>query len=805
MNQQIPQHQAIYPSEQISLKEILGLFIRRWYLFAIGLVIALPTGFFYAKSLVSSHEVKGKMLMSNKSRDNRRTKEILEDFGYFRPAEGIEDKIEILTSHSSVQRAVKKIPWQVAYYEDHLLGASRIAPWFVPFQIKVDSTSPQLVNVPIYVKRVNKGQFKFWVDVEEADLEDPMTGERVRKVGNVQFEITNEKLSSVVKNEYISLSVMTDPLNKVEENKTYIIKIRSLGKLVSDFKEGLTVETVSEESNVIDLYMSSPVPTEAERFLNTLMQSHIDFDLEKRKQEGEKTLSFIDQQLSEVAMQLRNAEDELAGYQVSSSVVNVDASAEVLNQQLLTQQQRQSELEVKLRYYRSIKQRLIQNESNGRIPVPSTNSIADPLLKNLLVQLTDLADERSTYEFSVTENNSNLDRINLKIQRVKESLLDNLDNGIATLETEIEAVNDQIQGIYGNLSMLPGRGKRLNQLDRNYESVNKTYNVLMEKRVEGAISLSNLSSDYQVIDAAQSTGNVSGLSTGLVMIIALMLGLGLPAGITLVLNFLDDRLRTYHDVKRATPIPLLGTIIKSKLPSKVIDGDSADSPLGECFRALRVHIYKQLGTLGVPRDQGVLIAITSTWSGEGKSFTSANLASSFGLAGYKILLIDLDMRNSSQQEYFHHDNSIGISRYLSEPNVYPWRKLLKVLPKQGIDLLPAGPATYNSLDLLDTDAFTKLLEEARQAYDYVLLDLPPTGQTSDFIMVSPKVHFSLYISKHSTVKAADLERINELYKQGDAGRIGLVINQVANPAHFRLGDSEYYGYGRKRKNAYAYS
>ncbi|RMG72200.1 MAG: hypothetical protein D6722_05810, partial [Bacteroidetes bacterium] len=432
-------------------------------------------------------------------------------------------------------------------------------------------------------------------------------------------------------------------------------------------------------------------------------------------------------------------------------------------------------------------------------------NINDPFLQSLMGKLTELVSERAELDFSVTADNPNIDRINLEISRVKSSLLENINNRVSSTEFELESVEDQIRTANGRLSRLPRNERMLTQMGRTYESINELYSYLQKKKTEAEIALANLTVDLMIIDPARYTGKESRNSRMLIMALALILAIGLPAGFLVVLSYFSDKVSTYQELKKATPIPVLGTVIKNDDGLEVIKQSTSYSPLAECFRAVRVHIYNKLTNKREKIDvseRGILLGVCSTWSDEGKSFCAANLAASFGIGGYNTLLVDLDLRNPSQPEYFRYPRQMGISNGLLGPERSHWKKWIIKDVESQIDILPAGPHLPNSIDLLDTGAFEELIEELPLHYQYVIVDLPPIMQASDYMLVEKWLDFTAFVVRHQQTRLQDLERINELFEQERIGKIGLLINHVANPAQFRHGDASYYTYGKKYAKVY---
>lgn len=778
--------------ESISIKELIGKAVANWYLFAIALGVLLPLAYLYSQTLVKATEVRAKLSLSDKSTDQLASNEGLKELGILEQYSDLEDKIQVISSYALIEDAVEKIPFEVAYYEEKLFNSIQVYRQQSPFYVIIDSTKPQLLDVPFSVSQSAQG-FKLTFEIEEqGSIYNIRTGDKVRGLGPMEMEIFSDE-NGMVTSDFLNVEIIPNVTAGGGVEEGYAFKIRSNDKLVESFKKGLSIESVSDESSVVNLSSFGTIPWEHEMFLNSLMETYIESEVQKRYNKGRSTLDTITKELYVLEDSLMRVQQRRADFQASRGIAGIEGASATLYNQQFVMKDRVSNLRVQKARYQTMLSSM-RSASNDPAMMPSTQDVDDIVLKDLLGTMSSLVNQRADLAGTATQNSRQIQELDRRIQQTRNSIIGNIRNRIASIDIELQETSSQLGQVTGQLSTIPGASSQITTIADQIERIHEQYDRLSEKRSELLIALANLDVNYFVIDKARITKNKTGTSKGVVMIGAFILALGLPIGYIFLTSFFNDNVLTYKDLRKHTKIPVLGMIIKNDTPYPTLRPDTTDSALAECFRALRIHIYKNIPDEA--RDQIRVIGAVSTWSGEGKSFCAANMAASLSMAGYKTLIIDLDLRNPNQTRHFDYEPERGVSSTLPGARHADLDSLIQPTHIPSLDIVAAGPVYHNPLDLFDGPAFRSLIDQARDKYDYVILDLPPIAQASDYLLVSEFLDYTLYVLRHHVTKVGDLDRINELHSEGKVKQIGLVMNGVANPSYFRYGDMSYYNIGR---------
>jgi capsular exopolysaccharide synthesis family protein len=294
-----------------------------------------------------------------------------------------------------------------------------------------------------------------------------------------------------------------------------------------------------------------------------------------------------------------------------------------------------------------------------------------------------------------------------------------------------------------------------------------------------------------IIDEARSTNVPIKPKKDIIFIIGLLVGLGLPSLYLILLLTLDSRIKNLDDLRKATPIPLIGTIPHhGEVKQLVLEGNS-NSPIAEAFRSVRTNLaFLVRKDAEKAKDLGSVIQLTSTMGSEGKSFCSINLASSLAMGGLKTIVVGLDLRKPKLAEYFNVSNKIGASSVLAGLET-----LDKAVMNSGLgnmDILVAGPIPPNPSELLMSKALEEMIQELRKAYEYVIIDCPPIGLVTDSLIVSDHADTTIYITRQNVTNSTGLSYINDLYLSKKIKSVSILFNDVKVS---RFGYGYGYGYG----------
>lgn len=763
---------------KIDIKAVIKKVFSKWYYFAIAGFIILPLAYFYIKLTDNVYRIRASMLLGSEIKGGIRSDKFLKGMELLTSNTETEDEIGILKSYNMVGAAIRKLDFGISYFEKENFKAVEKYGNDRSFTVELDSTVSQIVNVPIFVERLSDTAFSVTALTENAATYNFYTGEGGSSNGKAAIEdlgmegkpFTTESLSFKLR--------FNKPYSTTSPDKTYFFIIYDIPSVTEFYQNKLDINPISRESNIVEIIIHGTVPEKEILFLNTLLDVYLVNELSKRNQLGLKTIKFIDDQLSGVSNELNEVEGSLESFRARNNILDIDATAENLTENLNRLEIDRSLLESKLKYYKYIANSLDDRENPKSIQSPSTFGFEDPFLNNLLLEYARLNQERTGLNYSSKEGNPVVEVIDLKIANNKKALIENVTNFIGASSIALEDLNKQIAVVHRAIKGLPKSEREMVSIQRRFDFNDNVYNYLLEKRAEAGIAIASNTVEKTIVDSAQQVGagpvspNRNGIWAG-----ALVLSVCVALGLIVVQDFVNDNIVTTQDVQKSTNIPFIGTITHgSRRDQTSVIVANARSALGESFRSLRVNL--QYLTLG---QQNHVIGVTSSVPSEGKSFCSCNLAVAMAQSGRKTILIDADLRRPKIASNFQLNNEKGLSNYLI--GSCSLDEITNGTSTKNLHVITSGPIPPNPLDLIGLSKMDELIDCLKQRYDSIILDSPPVGAVSEYIILMKYTQATICVVRSNYTNRHHLETINKLYEDKKISNVSILLNDARLPVN----------------------
>jgi len=773
--------------EGIDIKALIIRFINKWYYFAIALIICITLAFLKIKTTPKVYEVSSILKMNT---GNSKAENILDEHPD-KEEQIIDDEIVVIKSSDYIRQTLNQLDFTVSYYKKGHLSKSEVYKNDFPVNVILDTGKLQLTGVPIYINIVSENEFEIKVNSDNGTLYN-FKSDKAQQVIDEKIEFNKRyTFGEPIDEKYFSLSVLRNENSFAEGNGKLYFTINSPNALVDNFLKKLEIQKGSHrDSRILKLFTQGSVVKREIDFLNTLMEVVKRKDLEEKNQEDVKTIDFINNQLSMASENLDEAEQNLESFQYTTTQIGESSALYEKRDQLESEI---SDLNVRLRYYKNVLSNIESAAGVSNISAPSSVGVDNTVLSNLLLKLTELHQQKAQLERTATEANPVFQRTLLEIKTTKDAIKDNLKGAISSTNIAIENAEDRLRQTNSTINRLPSTQRRRIGIERQFEFTDNTYDMLLQRKAEAGISLATNVSDWKVIENASVEGN-SPVSpkTKFLLMLAIVLGLVIPAFVIVTKDYFDDKVKSKSDIERITNIPFLGAVTKGVKYHKLVSEYEARSPLLESLRNIRINLQY----LSTNKNQKI-IGFTSSTSGEGKTFCSVNLGIIIAQSGKKVLVIDADLRNSSISNYFNFNNKHGLSSYLIERSSLS--DIVMNTKINNLDLIQAGPIPPNPSDLLSLPKMDFLINELKEKYDYIVIDAPPLGIVSDYILLSTYVDASIYVTRYNFTKKHFLDKVNELYESKKVNNISILLNDVKlSHVYGELGkDAQYNGYFNK--------
>ena len=769
---------AIKPIEQESnldfYKGLVKRIIKNWYFFVISFVIFIGFGHYIVKS--SSRLFDNELLMLiqqyNPMRDQNSGN--LELIQMFNLQSTIEDELGIVKSFPVVFEAIKQLNLSVSYYiGDGLINAEIYND--SPFAVSFDPNSNLPVDVEFEIKNLTTENFTIEAFAEGEIyfynfLNDTITGFtnkiRISQKCNVGQEVK-------IGNGHFKILLNPNFKSDKYAGQKFVFKFNNLKKMTYHYQAYLIVERISAESSLVMLSFKAGNPKLVTDFLNTLSRVFLNRNLDKKNKIADKTIAFIDRQITGIADTLGLTADQLKDFRVRNDVMDINYMSQSLYQQMVTLKTQKDELMVASKYYDYIKEYFENNKDLTDLLAPSAMGVEDLQLQSLITQLTDKNKLRSFQLDSKSPNNPTIPVLNAEINNLKTLILENIEYIVATSNITINDINNRIAQLNSQVKNLPGIEKELTNIEREFHVNDAIYTYLLSTRAEAEVARASNSPDYEVVDPAKlSSSKMVAPKMNMIYLSSFFLGIMAPVGIIMLISFFKNSIDDKHELEKISHFPIIGTIARNEKKSLLPMLDYPKSLISESFRSARTSM--QFFQKGKPKQR---ILVTSSMSGDGKSFIAMNLGASYSNYGKRTLLLEFDLRNPKLDEYFGLQKTKGLSSYLI--NDARLEDIILKTSIKNLDIICAGEIPPNPLELIASENTRNLIEILQNIYDFIIIDTPPIGVVTDSYLLMEFSDANLFVVRLNYTNKRFFTSLIKDIEQKEIPNIGIIVNEDA--------------------------
>lgn len=777
-------------------KRLVSELISHWYLFVLFMAIGLSGAWLYNRYTTTMYAARASVMILEEGsttfwrQQGGFSGEALRGFGT--SYQGIQNQMIIMKSKPVVLRAIRDLGFEVSYHNEGKLSTAENYT-DAAFRVEWDRNHPQLIGfdfkIAVHPNRTisltgsaeGVSAFNFALDkwtggFPSVNIDRKVhSGEAVIIPGMCSFKINlNEGFSPPV----------TD---------YFFFKFHTPSELVDTYRSRLTVSLRDWETSIVDIDLKDYHPQKAVDFLNKLVEMYRIDNVDKKNQYADQTINFIEYLLEGVSDSLAVAEGELLAFQTSNQIVDIGSQAGQLLGEMDELDNKKLELETQNKYYNYLKSYIVANRDLGSILVPSSVGINDPLLSGLLTQYNELTVEKS--KMADVLISPRLTQVNQQLDNVKKAMLDNIKNIMAQNVQMMADLQLRSSLVEMRVGKLPVTERDLFKIERRYNMNNETYTFLLEKLSEAQIAKAANQPESQVVEEASSMGAI-GPQKNKAYSYGLFAGIVPPALFVLLLVLFNNKVISKEDVEMLTRLPILNMVFynKQKVPTMTPVLDKPNSPDSEAYRSLRGKL--DLMTKGKVKP---VIAVSSTAPGEGKTYTSINIASSYALTRKKTVLVDFDLRNSRINQDFQLDARKGVVSYILGKDTLD--QITHPMKHPNFFIIPAGPIPPNPGEMLMDDKIGKLLAELKEIYDVIIIDSAPIGYVTDLFQITDQIDSTVFVIRDSYTNRKLLKQALDEIKMFKLKGVGILINAIKTtgglfPAYVLSYVNGYrYGYG----------
>lgn len=768
-----------YPSQfeleedSINLKETISKYFRYWPWFIVSLVLSFIVALIFLRNTPKTYQSVAQIKILDESKELELDMDGASLLG--KPKINLENEGAVLKSHRLISQVVESLGLTTSYYIPG--NFSNIPVWNPPINVKAINDS--IRSTRTYTIHVTASGYSIW---DEDESENPV------QIQAYSMETPVAGLPFIIK--------ATEPETiKQHIGTTYIVKLKSLYEASRGLSNELVIDRVGKASEILSLTLKGENKEKSEAILNKIIEQFNMDGIKDRQLVSQRTVDFVDDRFVYLASELDSIETDKKNFKKTNNLSYIEADAELSVQKKSTAEDQVFKQETQIELAQLLKNTLNNGISYSLLP-------ADIGLENnginiLLGNYNSLVLEREKLRTSAGDNNPSLVVVTEQLESLRRNISNSIDAYLKQLSVSLDQLKIENSRASGVVSSMPEKEKILRSIERQQNIKESLYLLLLQKREEAAINLAVTSPSIKVVDYALTDARPVSPNKNIVFGGAFLVGLLLPIGI-LYLRFLTDtKVNDRDDLQKAVPsIPIVGEVpyIGNKSSKQFVDLHDR-SVLAESFRILATNINYMLPE--TDSSDGRVIYVTSTIKGEGKTFTAINLSLALASFNNRVLIIGADLRNPKLHTFLNISKDMGgLADYLYG-NSNNWHKLLLDGPIEIPDykVLPGGAVPFNAAELLSNKRFKKLLEEAKQEFDYVIVDTAPTMLVTDTLLISRYADATLFLTRANYTEKKLLDFAQDLKKHNKLKNMMFVVNGVGEGKTKAYGYNYGYSYG----------
>ncbi|WP_289054663.1 polysaccharide biosynthesis tyrosine autokinase [Carboxylicivirga marina] len=767
------------------INRLIRLVLKNWYLFVISVPLCLGAVFMYHRYTVPVYKASATLMLKGSEQKTLSQADLIEGFGLSPEMRSVENQSFIIRSRNIIKKAIDRLDFGVSYYQKGRFKDSELYN-SSPFTIEFDSVHPQLVNVPIELVFNEVNEISVKINSEGGVLHNYSSEKFAGRTGALEYS----KLVSL--NEWVSEDAYSFKVRRknnvnLTPGVSYYFIFKTHQQLTSEYRSTLGVAPYREGSSILFISSIGTSRGKIVRFLDELCEVILEHNLDRKNDMATRSIAFIEAQLKTVSDTLDKVQNRLSSYRKANRFMGPSEFSQKLADKYYDTESKLKMLDMRIEYYEYIKKNLEVSNDFEEFLLPAVDNKNTGLVNEFVAQLIELQKEKEMLKGAAQLNNQYLVTVQSKIEVTVDLLNKSINQVLRNFGLEKAKIEKELSAILQDMEKLPELEKDYLIIDRTYKLNDAIYTFLLQKHSETQISKASNVPDNEIIDNASISAIVSPNKNSDYKK-GIMLALLIPAVFIGLKEFLNTKVRGADDLKYLIPeVPVLGMVFNNKSGAENVINEHPHSIISESFRSIRTKLKFMAGA-----NDFKVITLTSSNTGEGKTFCAQNIASVFAISGKKTVLVGFDMRKPRLTALFNLNSKQGLSNYFIGQSAV--EDIIYDTELDGVSVIPAGPIPPNPSELIVGDKTHELYQYLRDNFDIVVIDSPPIGLVADARLLMHYSDCNLFIVRSNyTSKDHLVHTIDNLTSERVDG-LGVILNDLSmNEKGYGYYSAEYYG------------
>lgn len=784
--------------EQFNIQEILFRCLVHWPWFVFSVIVCIACAWGYLRLTTPVYNISATVLIKDdKKGGGTSVSSELERMGldgFVSSSGNVDNEIEVLRSKSLSEEVVNNLGLFVTYMDEDELPKKELY-----------QTSPVLVSLTPQEADKLPGRMEVAMTLQPTGVMDVQM-----KVGDKEYRKEFEKLPAVfptdegtvaffVNNDTLS-AVRPESVTKERHITAFINRPFSVAK---GYASSLSIAPTSKTTSVVVISLKNTNPRRGRDFINKLLEMYNINANNDKNEVAQKTAEFIDARIGIISKELGSTEQDLENFKRTAGITDLSSEAQIALTGNAEYEKKRVENQTQINLIVDLQKYLQGSEYEV---LPANVGLQDGGLVGAISRYNEILIERNRLLRTSTESNPAIVNLNTSIRAMRSNVQATLDATLKGLQITKADLDREASRYSRRISDAPTQERQFVSIARQQEIKAGLYLMLLQKREENAITLAATANNAQIIDAAIADDNPVSPKRMMVYLVALFFGMGIPVGIIYLIGLTKFKIEGRADIEKLTSLPVVGDIpLADEKSGSIAVFENKNNLMSETFRNVRTNLQFML------ENGKNVILVTSTISGEGKSFVSSNLAISLSLLGKKVVIVGLDIRKPGLNKVFNiPQKDHGITQFLTNPSM----NLMDLVQPSDINrnlfILPGGAVPPNPTELLARDGLEKAIETLKTNFDYVILDTAPVGMVTDTLLIGRTADLSVYVCRANYTRKAEFTLVNELSENKKLPNLcvainGLDLQKKKYGYYYGYGKyGKYYGYGKRYGYGYGY-
>ena len=784
--------------EQVNIQELLFRYLIHWPWFVVSIIICIACAWGYLRLTTPIYNISATVLIKDEKKGGGASMSSdLEKMGlegFVSSSSNVDNEIEVLRSKSLSREVVNNLGLFVTYMDEDEFPSKELyhtSPVLVSLTHQEADKLPGRMEINMILQPTGALGVQITVGEKEYRKQfDKLPAVFPTDEGTVAFFANNDTLSAVC------------PENITKERHITAFINRPFSVL-KEYVNSLSIAPTSKTTSVVVISLENTNTGRGRDYINKLLEMYNINANNDKNEVAQKTAEFIDERIGIISKELGSTEQDLENFKRSAGITDLSSEAQIALTGNAEYEKKRVENQTQINLVMDLQRYMKGNEYEV---LPSNIGLQDAASAGAIDRYNQMLVERKRLLRTSTENNPTIINLDTSIRAMRTNVQATLDATLKGLQITKEDLAREASRYSRRINDAPTQERQFVSIARQQEIKSGLYLMLLQKREENAITLAATANNAKIIDEALADDNPISPKKMLVYLAALVLGVGLPVGVIYLIGLTKFKIEGRADVEKLTSLPVVGDIpLADEKTGSIAVFENQNNLMSETFRNVRTNLQFML------ENGKNVILVTSTISGEGKSFISANLAISLSLLGKKVVIVGLDIRKPGLNKVFNiPKKEHGITQYLTNTTANLMDFVQPSDINKNLFILPGGTVPPNPTELLARGGLEKAIETLKANFDYVILDTAPVGMVTDTLLIGRVADLSVYVCRADYTHKAEFTLINELAENNKLPNLciainGLDLNSRKYGYYYGYGKyGKYYGYGKRYGYGYGY-